>query len=93
MCVVVGSKYVKLFPPEDGPYLYRNFDDSQLSNATHLPVDLIENPPNTTDFPEYTKASETETILIPGDALFIPKGWWHFVKSLETSANVALFFN
>lgn len=27
-------------------------------------------------------------ILEPKDVLFIPKGWWHYVESLETSVSV-----
>ena len=31
-------------------------------------------------------------VLQPGDLLYLPKGWWHFVKSLSTSISVAFHF-
>ncbi|KAK9450783.1 uncharacterized protein V1518DRAFT_411697 [Limtongia smithiae] len=33
-----------------------------------------------------------ECILAPGDALFIPAGWWHYVKSLSPSFSVNFWF-
>ena len=27
-------------------------------------------------------------ILEPGDVLFVPRQWWHFVKSLDTTISV-----
>ena len=33
-----------------------------------------------------------DVVLTPGDALYIPKGWWHFVLSLEPSASVSFWF-
>ncbi|KAK9456735.1 hypothetical protein V1511DRAFT_495154 [Dipodascopsis uninucleata] len=33
-----------------------------------------------------------ECILGPGDALFIPCGWWHYVKSLSPSFSVSFWF-
>ena len=29
-----------------------------------------------------------ETVLYPGDVLFIPAKWWHAVRSLDTSISV-----
>ncbi|KAK7208202.1 hypothetical protein BZA70DRAFT_39597 [Myxozyma melibiosi] len=33
-----------------------------------------------------------ECILKPGDALFIPGGWWHYVRSLSNSFSVNFWF-
>lgn len=34
------------------------------------------------------RAEMQETILDPGDALFIPKGWWHSIRSLLTNGRL-----
>ncbi|RFU35419.1 hypothetical protein B7463_g945, partial [Scytalidium lignicola] len=31
-----------------------------------------------------------EVVLSPGDALFIPKGWWHAIKSLGSNLNASV---
>ncbi|KAK9468762.1 hypothetical protein V1512DRAFT_289267 [Lipomyces arxii] len=33
-----------------------------------------------------------ECIIGPGDGLFIPTGWWHYVKSLSVSFSVSFWF-
>ncbi|KAK9386490.1 hypothetical protein V1515DRAFT_144752 [Lipomyces mesembrius] len=33
-----------------------------------------------------------DCILAPGDGLFIPAGWWHYVKSLSPSFTVSFWF-
>jgi len=32
------------------------------------------------------------SILLPGDILFIPKKWWHFLRALETSISVNVWW-
>ncbi|KAK9239071.1 hypothetical protein V1525DRAFT_431164 [Lipomyces kononenkoae] len=34
----------------------------------------------------------SDCILAPGDGLFIPAGWWHYVKSLSPSFTVSFWF-
>ena len=43
-------------------------------------------------FPAVRQAEYTEAVLGPGDALFIPHGHWHYVRSLETSLSVNFWF-
>jgi len=31
-------------------------------------------------------------LLGPGDVLFIPEGWWHFVSSPQTAISVSFWF-
>lgn len=43
-------------------------------------------------FPLVSQAKYCEIILEPGDALYIPEGVWHFVRSLSTSFSVNFWF-
>jgi len=36
--------------------------------------------------------SHIDTVLGPGDALYIPRGWWHYVRSLTPSLTVNFWF-
>ncbi|KAL9060771.1 MAG: hypothetical protein Q9162_000475 [Coniocarpon cinnabarinum] len=44
-------------------------------------------------FPEAAHASFQECVLGPGDCLFIPRGWWHYVQSLDVSASVSFWWD
>lgn len=48
--------------------------------------------PDATRFPLFASATYTETILRPGDTLFIPRKCWHYVRSLSTSISVNFWF-
>ncbi|KAF8421482.1 hypothetical protein EV426DRAFT_633778 [Tirmania nivea] len=41
---------------------------------------------------EFKKAEYVEGILEPGDGLFIPVGWWHYVRSLDVSFSVSFWW-
>ncbi len=43
-------------------------------------------------FPLLAQAEYSETILGPGDALYMPAGVWHYVRSLETSLSINYWF-
>jgi hypothetical protein len=57
---------------------------------------IDEKRPNPIRFPEYYKVPRLEFILRPGENVFIPGGWWHFVHSDEVSEehelNIAVNF-
>ncbi|CAG8571702.1 12888_t:CDS:2 [Acaulospora morrowiae] len=44
----------------------------------------VENP-NLDQFPLFATAQYKECILEPGELLYIPPGWWHYVRSLSVS--------
>ena len=44
-------------------------------------------------YPRFVDAFYQECILEPGDCLFIPKGWWHYVQSLSVSASVSFWWD
>ena len=44
-------------------------------------------------FPGFLEAKYAEGILGPGECLYLPPGWWHYVKSLSPSFSVSFWFN
>ena len=51
----------------------------------------IENP-DLEKFPFFSNAPYSECILEEGELLFIPKKWWHYVKSLSLSFSVSFWW-
>jgi hypothetical protein len=46
-----------------------------------------------TRFPGFKDAKYVEGVLGPGDCLYIPVGWWHYIQSLTPSFSVSFWFN
>ena len=44
-------------------------------------------------FPSFEHARYVEGVLGPGECLYIPKGWWHYVMSLEASCSVSFWWD
>lgn len=44
-------------------------------------------------FPMFVQAEYQEAILGPGECLYIPLGWWHYVESLNVSVSVSFWWN
>ncbi|MEH2082696.1 MAG: cupin-like domain-containing protein [Nostoc sp.] len=67
--VICGCKQIVLFTPDQEELFYKG------------KVDVFN--PDLEKFPLYAKANPVEAILRPGEAMYIPSGWWHQVKNLE----------
>ncbi len=81
-CVVGGRRRFTLFPPDQIGNLYLAPLDFTPSGA---PVSMVQfTAPDHSRFPRYAEALRhaMQVELGPGDALFIPYGWWHHVESL-----------
>lgn len=76
MAQVRGRKLVRLVAPYQLPGLY---NDRHCFSA----VDLDK--PDFDKFPLFREVSVLDVEIAPGDLLFLPVGWWHYVRSLETS--------
>jgi hypothetical protein len=79
---VVGRKRVLLAPPNASGDLY---------NRTHVFSDLgfiHDFKSKIAEFPQLANVKFHDLILGPGDALFIPVGWWHQVESLDFSVSM-----
>lgn len=78
---IIGEKTLLLYPPEDSAFLFQHHPkQKQLYSGEHLSkisnIDIID---------EYydvaRRATPYQVKVEPGDVLFIPKGWWHEVRS------------
>ena len=89
----VGRKRVLLYPPQKQGTLkdlyYAGKGHSIQDNTSAVDVEN----PDINKFPNFAEAPAAQEALVgPGDVLFIPKRWWHHVRSLETSVSVNSWF-
>lgn len=82
-CCVAGRRRFTLFPPTRTADLYPG--PFELTPAG-TPVSMVDcAAPDLEQYPRFADAwtdAEAAT-LQPGDAIYIPYGWWHGVESLE----------
>jgi hypothetical protein len=45
------------------------------------------------EFPGFKDGKYIEGILAPGECLYLPVGWWHYIRSLTPSFSVSFWFN
>ena len=78
---IYGRKKVTLIPALQTPHIYNDlWVFSQLKDPNQIDVE---------QYPLAKKLTPIECILEPGEALFIPIGWWHAVESLDVSISVS----
>ncbi|KAF8313305.1 uncharacterized protein EI90DRAFT_3184243 [Cantharellus anzutake] len=67
---------------------------SMLSNTSRVPVFSLTSS-SREKFPKFfshVQPQAMSAVLEPGDLLFFPPGWWHAMRSEETSASVSMWF-
>ena len=43
-------------------------------------------------FPAFSDAPFSDAVLKPGDALYVPPGWFHYVQSVTSSFSVSFWW-
>lgn len=77
---IYGTKRFTLIPPEQTPYVY---------NQVGVYGEVNCGEPDDFRHPLYRQATPIDVEIGPGDVLFIPVGWWHFVRGLEISIMIS----
>lgn len=75
-----GRKSVRLFSPADTAFLYMN--EERRSEVPDY------DQPDVERYPLIAHASAWETVLEPGDVLFLPSYWWHEIRVAEPSISL-----
>ncbi|KAH6687763.1 JmjC domain-containing protein [Plectosphaerella plurivora] len=102
---VVGAKYVRLYSPLDSEALCPRGEDDDgidMHNTSAFDVGVAEGwdppppgeaAPDDIELEEFRSLRRWEAILEPGDVLYVPIGWWHYVRSLSVSFSVSFWWN
>lgn len=93
---LASSKRVRLFNPTIGAAIFRHVQSNigQSASASFRGNEMMEGPERAVlDEAVWGKLLSRqgfEAIVSPGDALFIPRGWWHSIKSIGTDINASV---
>lgn len=86
---VRGRKQVLLFPPAQTWHIYPYQVGHPMDNFAMVDLEA----PDVGRFPALARARALEAVLSPGDVLWLPRFYWHYVHQLDApSENVSLNF-
>jgi [protein]-arginine 3-hydroxylase / protease len=83
----VGQKYIRLYSHTETEKLYPH-PSTLLANTSQVDLDI----PDHDSFPLFAAAEYRECVLQPGEMLFIPPRFWHYVRSLSVSFSVSFWW-
>jgi Cupin-like domain len=82
---ISGRKCVHLASPHESSYMYPGQKFDQGTTISEVDMDTYDR----NRFPLFEKVQHSQVILHPGQMIFIPRGWWHHVRSLDRSISVS----
>ncbi|MBN9414485.1 hypothetical protein ABS71_01530 [bacterium SCN 62-11] len=85
---LAGSKRVALVSPEYDDRMY----PAPQAERDYLRSRLRLDAPDPERFPLFEGVPRYETIVKPGEMLYIPAHWWHYVRSLEISMTMTFWW-
>lgn len=84
---IKGKKMFIICSTEFNENMYPS--DKHIYEAVASQVDI--NNFDAEKFPKFRNIDFKIVILEPGDVLYLPKKWWHYVQSLDTSISISNF--
>lgn len=78
---VYGRKLIKMISPNQKHLVYNHasaYSEVDLENIDYQ------------KYPRFKQVNIIETVLQPGEVLFLPVAWWHYVKALDISMSINL---
>ena len=93
LCQCAGFKYVRLYDARETRLLYAEAPLGEGNENTFTRSAVTVEDPDLSRHPLFAEASFVEAVLKPGDALFMPKGMWHYVRALTPSVSVNFWWN
>lgn len=82
-----GHKRWVIYPKHQQSYLYV---PSNLKPSYFSPIDYEH--PDYQKYPNYRHATAIEFTLNPGEVLYLPEGWVHYVRSLDLSIAINIWW-
>lgn len=79
-----GHKNVLLFPPEQTKYIYR------IPHSVHNLESIDLDAPDFENYPGLKYLDGLEANMEHGDALYMPSGYWHYIKYLDGSFSLTI---
>jgi [protein]-arginine 3-hydroxylase / protease len=87
---ISGRKKVILIPPEQSDFVY--YPCREFGRNLHFsPVDAER--PDLDRHPRFAEATPWEVTVLPGEMLFIPAAWWHYLRAIEPSISLNFWWN
>jgi [protein]-arginine 3-hydroxylase / protease len=87
LCQILGEKLVILAAPAESENLYAY--EGLLNNTSQVDPENL----NFDEFPRSKSVKFLKVTLKAGEMLYIPKMWFHYVRSLSTSISVSFWFD
>ncbi|XP_061392789.1 bifunctional peptidase and arginyl-hydroxylase JMJD5 [Musca vetustissima] len=87
LCQVFGTKKLILASPTDTENLYPH-EGEFLSNTSQINAAL----PDLEKYPRLAKVKFYNLTLQPGDCVYMPPKWWHYVESESPSFSVSFWW-
>jgi len=85
---LVGKKRIVLASPTEDARMYPEPQKQHDYLRSEVKLDRWRRE----EHPLFAEVTLHETVVGPGDVLFIPAHWWHYVRSLETSMTVTFWW-
>ncbi|KAI0014304.1 Clavaminate synthase-like protein [Xylariaceae sp. FL0662B] len=105
---VVGRKYLRLYSPLQTERMRARGKENgvEMGNTSSMDVGVVEGwdtalsddddddeQPSRGSVDAFREVPFLDCILEPGDTLYIPIGWWHYVRGLSVSFSVSFWWN